>query len=73
MIDLENGFIESAEWADRNPSNVWHECVDDYNGSLVDSRDNVLLLDNNKYNEYAAIEQVKMWAHISDLLPKNTF
>lgn len=73
MIDLENGFIESAECADRNTSNVWHECVDDYNGSLVDSRDNVLLLDNNKYNEYAAIEQVKMWAHISDLLPKNTF
>ena len=73
MIDFDNGFIESAEWADKHPKNVWHECVDDYNGSLVDSRDNVLLLDNNKYNEYAAIKQVKMWADISDLLPKNTF
>ena len=75
-------FISGAIWADNNPVNVWHDaseepagdnweilCVDIHNGCWVDSRVNALLL-HNMLDEYADIELVKMWAYISDLLPK---
>ena len=65
-----------------NMNDVWHDaseepagdnweilCVDIHNGCWVDSRVNALLL-HNMWDEYADIELVKMWAYISDLLPK---
>ena len=80
VIHFENG----AGWADEHPNleRLWHDkseepqgdnwkiiCIDDYNGYLVDSRVNALLL-HNQWNEYVDIEAVKMWAYVSDLLPK---
>lgn len=75
-------FITGAMWADNNPVKIWHDageepagdnwkilCVDIHNGCWVDSRVNALLL-HNMWDEYADIELVKMWAYISDLLPK---
>ena len=44
-------------------------CVDVYDKCWVDNRVNAFLL-HNKWDEYAAIELVKMWAYIDDLLPK---
>ena len=77
-----SAFISGAIWADNNPVNVWHDaseepagdnweilCVDIHNGCWVDGRVNALLL-HNRWDEYADIELVKMWAYISDLLPK---
>ena len=65
-----------------NLNDVWHDaieepagdnweilCVDIHNGCWVDGRVNALLL-HNRWDEYADIELVKMWAYISDLLPK---
>lgn len=80
VIHFENG----AKWADNHPNleRLWHYpceepagdnweilCVDIHNGCWVDSRVNALLL-HNMWDEYADIELVKMWAYISDLLPK---
>ena len=77
-----SAFISGAILADNNPVNVWHDaseepagdnweilCVDIHNGCWVDGRVNALLL-HNRWDEYADIELVKMWAYISDLLPK---
>lgn len=77
-----SAFISGAIWADNNPVNVWHDaseepagdnweilCVDIHNGCWVDGRVNALLL-HNRWDEYTDIELVKMWAYISDLLPK---
>ena len=65
-----------------NLNNVWHNakeepqgdnwkilCVDDFDLCWVERRANVLGLHNN-WDEYAEVECVKMWAYISDLLPK---
>ena len=80
--DKYTGFLDGAIWADKHPVNVWHNpseepqgdnykilCVDDFDLYWVDSRVNALWR-NNKWNEYIEIECVKMWAYISDLLPK---
>ena len=77
-------FANGAGWADLHPNleSLWHDaseepagdnweilCVDIHNGCWVDGRVNALLL-HNRWDEYADIELVKMWAYISDLLPK---
>ena len=79
---LSIGFLDGAVWADKCPVNVWHDaseepqgdnykilCVDDFDLFWVASRANVLWKHNN-WKEYAEVECVKMWAYISDLLPK---
>ena len=78
------GCIDGLEAADAEPNleRLWHDvseepagdnweilCVDIHNGCWVDGRVNALLL-HNRWDEYADIELVKMWAYISDLLPK---
>ena len=80
VIHFENG----AKWADTYPNlkSLWHDaseepqgdnweilCVDDFDLFWVVSRVNALWLYNN-WEEYTVIEGVKMWAYISDLLPK---
>lgn len=80
VIHFENG----AKWADEHPNikSLWHDaseepqgdnykilCVDDFDLSWVEKRANMIGLHNN-WDEYVEIEGVKMWAYISDLLPK---
>ena len=75
-------FVRGARWADEHPVDVRHDaseepkgdnwkilCVDIYNKCWVESRVNAFLL-HNKWDEYVAIELVKIWAYIDDLLPK---
>ena len=75
------GFLDGAVWADKHPKNVWHNpseepggdrkilCVDDFDLFWVVDRTNIVGLFNN-WEEYVVIEGVKIWAYISDLLPK---
>lgn len=80
VIHFENG----AKWADKYPNlaSLWHNaseepqgdnwkilCVDDYDLYWVAKRAGIIGLFNN-WEEYTVIEGVKMWAYISDLLPK---
>lgn len=80
--DIKQAFEKGAKWADEHQANVWHDaseepagdnweilCVDIHNGCWVDGRVNALLL-HNRWDEYADIELVKMWAYVNDLLPK---
>ena len=77
-------FANGAKWADEHPNikSLWHNpseepqgdnykilCVDDFDLYWVERRANVLGLHNN-WKEYTVIEGVKIWAYISDLLPK---
>ena len=77
-------FEYGAKWADEHPnlSSLWYDAseepkndnrkilfVDIYNNYWIDDRVNALFLHNN-WDEYVAIELVKMWAYIDDLLPK---
>lgn len=79
---LSIGFLDGAVWSDKHPVNAWHDaseepqgdnykilCVDDFDLSWVEKRANMIGLHNN-WEEYVVIEGVKMWAYISDLLPK---
>ena len=81
---LSIGFLDGAVWADKHPNleSLWHDsseepkddnwkilCVDDFGLCWVGKLANVLGLHNN-WGEYTAVEGVKMWAYISDLLPK---
>lgn len=80
VIHFENG----AKWADKYPNlaSLWHDaseepqgdnwkilCVDDFDLYWVDSRASIIGLHNN-WKEYVVIEGIKMWAYISDLMPK---
>lgn len=68
--------------AEPNLASLWHDsseepqgdnwkifCVDDFDFYWVVKRANVIWMHNN-WGEYTVIEGVKMWAYISDLLPK---
>lgn len=83
-IWYEIGCVEGLRAADAEPNlaSLWHNaseepqgdnykilCVDDYDLSWVEKRANIVGLHNN-WDEYTVIEGVKMWAYISDLLPK---
>lgn len=76
------GFLDGAVWSDKHPVNVWHDaseepqgdnwkilCVDDFDLSWVAKRAGIVELFNN-WDEYTVLEGVKIWAYISDLLPK---
>ena len=78
------GCIDGLAAADAEPNleSLWHLaseepngnnweilCVDVHNGCWVESRVNALFLHNEWY-DYADFEHVKIWAYISDLLPK---
>ena len=80
-----SAFIAGAIFADNNPdlSVLWHEaseepqgdnykilCVDDFDLCWVGKRANFLGFHDNGWDEYTAVLGVKMWAYISDLLPK---
>ena len=77
-------FEAGAKWADEHPNlaSLWHNaseepqgdnwkilCVDDFDFCWVDRRVDACSL-HDKWDEYAEVECVKMWAYISDLLPK---
>ena len=80
----EIGYINGLRAADADPNlaSLWHNpskepqgdnweiiCVDDFDSFWVESKANVLRFHNN-WDEYTAVFGVKMWAYISDLLPK---
>lgn len=73
--------VESTD-AEPNLESLWHDaseepqgdnwrilCVDDYDLYWMAKRAGIIGLFNN-WEEYVVIEGVKMWAYISDLLPK---
>ena len=75
-----SAFVLGAIWADKNKKNVWHDaseepqgynyeilCVDIFDKYFVHSRVKELLF-HTKWDEKR--EVVKMWAYVSDLLPK---
>ncbi len=79
-ISVSDCKMQNSEYIDL--SQVWHNakeepqgdnwkilCVDDFDLSWVEKRANMIGLHNN-WDEYTVIEGVKMWAYISDLLPK---
>ena len=78
---LSIGFLDGAVWSDKHPVNVWHNaseepqgnnykilCVDEFDLFWMAKRASIILYNN--WEEYTVIEGVKMWAYISDLLPK---
>ena len=80
VIHFENG----AKWADEHPNlaSLWHNakeepkgdnykilCVDDFDFYWMAKRAGIIGLYNN-WEEYTVTEGVKIWAYISDLLPK---
>lgn len=79
-ISVSDCKMQNSEYIDL--SQFWHNaseepqgdnykilCVDDFDLYWVEKRVNVIGLHNN-WDEYVEIESVKMWAYISDLLPK---
>lgn len=79
-ISVPDCKMQNSEYIDL--SQVWHDaseepqgdnykilCVDDFDLYWVDSRASIIGLHNN-WKEYTVIVCVKMWAYISDLLPK---
>ena len=81
---LSIGFLDGAVWADKHPNlaSLWHDaseepqgdnykilCVDDFDFYWMAKRAGIIGLYNN-WEEYTVIEGVKMWAYVSDLLPK---
>ena len=75
-----SAFIAGAIWSDKHPKNVWHDasaepqgynyeilCVDILDMNFVCSGV-IDLLSNRNWDERRGV--VKMWAYISDLLPK---
>lgn len=81
-INCYYAFLHGVEWEVKHPVNVWHNaseepqgdnykilCVDDYDLYWVAKRAGIIGLYNN-WEEHTAVLGVKMWAYVSDLLPK---
>lgn len=82
QTNFENGFINGAKWADKNPVNVWHDAVEEPQGEYEiicqDTLENVWLTNRKedmKYHQTGWLECVMCecivrWAYVKDLLPK---
>lgn len=66
-IDLSQVWHDASEEPQGNNYKIL--CVDDFGLSWVEKRANMIGLHNN-WDEYVVIAGVKMWAYISDLLPR---
>lgn len=79
QTNFENGFINGAKWADKNPVNVWHDASEmPKEGGWI-----LIQFDDDIYETFALSDidadtfcdcckkyGVIRWAYISDLLPK---
>lgn len=79
MLNRNKSFEEGAKWADKNPENVWHNTsekpelnqyflaqIGDYAFDTF-----IMHMDENKdWRKWSEGINIKMWAHINDLLPK---
>lgn len=78
QINFENGFIDGANWADKNPVNVWHDINDEPKKYpiLCEDKKNRVWIDHNlkdyieSWDMYVEFCEIIRWAYISDLLPK---
>ena len=82
QTNFENGFINGAKWADKHPTNVWHDAIkepqSEYEIICQDTLENVWLINRKedmKYHQTSWLECVMCecivrWAYINDLLPK---
>ena len=81
QINFENGFINGAKWADKNPINVWHDVSEEPKGDyfiLCDGLDNLqwvvcyqhVDMSYANWQDYVNAFKVNRWAYIKDLLPK---
>ena len=82
QTNFENGFINGAKWADKNPVNVWHDAIEEPQGEYEiicqDTLGNVWLTDRREdmkyhgtgWEECVMCECIVRWAYIKDLLPK---
>ena len=76
--NIEEGFIAGAQWADNHPINVWHdvdeEPKEDIDILFISKSGNVhkvSKVDSQLYNWLKDNKDIKRWAYISDLLPKD--
>ena len=79
--NFENGFINGAKWADKNPINVWHDMNEKPQDNyivLCDGLDNLQWVENYQHiniyyanwQNYAEAFKINRWAYIKDLLQK---
>ena len=78
--DLAKAFRDGAEWADMYPVNVWHDASEEPKLDqwfLAQIGDNafdtfIMAMDKNKeWINWCKGINIKRWAYIKDLLPKN--
>lgn len=78
-IDIQEAFEEGAKWADSHPINVWHNVSEKPELNqyfLAQIGDNafdtfIMSMDENKdWRKWSKGMNIKMWAHIDDLLLK---
>ena len=79
-IDIQESFEEGAKWADNHPVNVWHDASEEPKLDqwfLAQIGDNafdtfIMAMDKNKeWINWCKGINIKRWAYIKDLLPKN--
>lgn len=75
--NFENGFINGAKWADKNPINVWHDTNEEPNINedvvLYDSCGNFVTEFYNgdvTWNNIVFFHKATMWTYKDDLLNK---
>ena len=79
-IDISfDGFRREVRWADSHPINVWHNVSEkpELNQYFLAQIGNdtfdtfIMFMDENKdWRKWSEGMNIKMWAHIKDLLPK---
>lgn len=80
QTNFENGFINGAKWADKNPVNVWHdaseipqagiEVIIQFGQKMYDRWHltfNLPQYDEVKWKEWCNRQEIIRWAYISDL------
>lgn len=75
QTNFENGFINGAKWADKNPVNVWHDINDEPKKYpiLCEDKKNRVWIDHNlkdyieSWDMYVEFCEIIRWAYISDL------
>lgn len=82
QTNFENGFINGAKWADKNPVNVLHDASeepkDDSSLILYQYKPNRFFFAKKKYKirnygnwkNFVLEEQVIRWMYVKDLFPK---
>lgn len=78
-INCHNAFLHGVEWADEHPANVWHEAKEKPRAKewfLAQIGDDafdtfVMAMEKDKdWKHWSNGINIKRWAYIKDLLPK---